>query len=141
MAQVHTFPLVEELLPGFRLPLQYLGTGEIPVASQVEDTVLLAWLIDQLSLSTSAQSVVTGDTIAVTGGNLIECIVVEAAAGSRTIKIGTSAGADDILELTTIPTNTDFTYTMNKYTSTTITLHFTLTGGGASVVLFLKAKT
>ena len=30
MSKVHTFPTIAELLPGFRLPLQYIGTGEPP---------------------------------------------------------------------------------------------------------------
>lgn len=142
MAQVHTFTLLTELFSDTRLPLQYPGGGNPPATRQVEMTLLLEYIAEQLLLGTPAVLVETGNTIVVTGGTLIQCIAVEAdPVGDRTIKIGTSAGADDILEETTIPDDVDFSYTLNRYTSTTLTMHFTLTGGDASVLVFKSYKS
>lgn len=140
MSKVHTFPVITDLYSDTRIPLQYLGGGNSPAASQVSMLVLLEYIAEQLAVGTAPQTIASGDTIATVGGNLIQCISVEAQSGSRTIKIGTSAGADDVLELSTIPTDTDFTFTLNRYTSTTLTLHFTLTGGTASVLVFTRPK-
>lgn len=140
MSKVHTFPVVTSLFSDTRFPLQYLGGGNSPAASQVEMAVLLEYIAEQLAVGTAAQVVASGDTIATVGGNLIQCIAIEAQSGSRTIKIGTTAGAEDVLELSTIPTDTDFTFTLNRYTSSTLTLHFTLTGGTASVLVFTRPK-
>jgi hypothetical protein len=140
MAQVHTFSLITELFSDTRIPLQYLGGGNAPAARQVELMLLVEYIAAQLAIATEAVSVTSGDTIAVTGGNLIACIAVEAAVGARTMKIGTSAGAEDVMELTSIPSATDFTFTLNRYTSTTLTLHFTLTGGSASILVFTEPK-
>lgn len=136
MSQVHTFPTVTELLDGFRIPFQYIGTGQPAAAKAIPDTVLLDWILANIGLGPTAQTVATGGTIAVGGGNLINIIAVKAAAGARTIKIGTSSGADDILGETDIESSTDFSASIGRYTSAGLTLHFTLTGGSASVLVF-----
>ena len=141
MGLVHTFNLVTELFTDTRFPLQYPGGGNPAAAKQVELSLLVEFLATQLAIGTTAQTIVTGDTISVTNGNLITCIAVEAVTGARTIKIGTTAGADDVLEEMTIPTLTDLTFTLNRYTSTGLTLHFTLTGGSADVLLFTQSKS
>lgn len=141
MPQVHTFSVITELFADTRLPLQYLGGGNSPAPRQVELSLLIDYLAEQLGAVTTPETIASGDTIAVTGGNLIQCIAVESAVGSRTIKIGTTAGAEDILELTTIAAETDFTFTLNRYTSVTLTMHFTLTGSGASVLVFTRPKS
>ena len=96
------------------------------------------WL--KLNIADGAVTISSGGTIVVAAGSLIEVISVEAQSGSRTFKVGSSAGADDVVELTTIPTLTDFSYTINKYTSSALTLYFTITGGTASVIVFTKIK-
>lgn len=136
MAQVHTFPTVTELVAGFRIPFQYIGTGQPAAAKAIPDTVLLDWILSNINQGPTAQTVATGGTIAVGGGNLINVIAVKAAAGARTIKIGTSAGGDEILGETDIESSTDFSASIGRYTSSGLTLHFTLTGGSASVLVF-----
>jgi len=106
----------------------------------IED--LATFLIAEFGLEgpTSAVTISTGDTVAVPAGSMIEAIAIEAQSGARTVKIGTTAGSDNIMELSTIPTDTDFTFTLNRYTSSLLTLHFTITGGTASVIVFTKSK-
>jgi len=140
MSAVHTFPTITTLYSDTKIPLQSLGGGAGNAARQFELSVLLDWLLVQMGIGTVAQTISTTATIAVSGGNLLQVIAVKAQSGSRTIKIGTTAGGDDVLELSTIPTNTDFSLTLNRYTSTTLTLHFTLTGGTADVLMFTKPE-
>lgn len=140
MAQVHTFSITTDLFSDTRLPLQYRGGGNPPGARQVEMSTLLEFIAAQLGVGTEVQTVEDEDTIEVSGGNLITCLAVEAASGSRTIKVGTTAGGDELIEETTIPTDTDYTFTLNRYTSTTLTMYFTLTGGNADVLVFKLSK-
>lgn len=97
------------------------------------------WLL--LVVPPSASVISNGGTVVVPDGTFIEAIVIESQPGSRTAKIGTSPGAEDIMEMTTIPTNTDMAFTLNRYTSASLTLHFALTGGTANVIIFTKSKT
>jgi len=140
MAQVHTFPLLTSLFSDTRLAGQYPGDGADPEPFQVELGELLAFFAADLAAATPAVTVSNGDTVAVAAGRLIFCIAIEAPSGDRTVKVGTTAGADDIMELTDITNGQDFTYTLNFYTSTSKTLHFTTTGGTISVLVFTKAK-
>ena len=140
MAEVHNFPQVSTLLPGFRIPFQYIGTGEPPAAKAIPDSVLLDWIIENLGLSTTAQTLSSGDTISAPIG-LLQVIAVKSAVGARTIKVGTSAGADDILDLTDIDSGSDFSASIHRYTSSILTLHFTITGGTADVLIFSKSSS
>ncbi len=106
----------------------------------MEDTVLLDWILANIGIGTAPVTVADGGTIAVTGGNLIDVIAVKAATGARTIMIGTSAGTDDILSACDIDSDSDFSASIQRYTSTSLTLHFTLTGGSAAVLVFTRAE-
>jgi hypothetical protein len=141
MPLVHAFPTVTSLADGFRIPFQYLGTGVDPAAKAIPDSVLLDWIIENIGLTTASQTVTTGGTIAVAAGSLIQAISIKAATGARTVKIGTSSGADDILGESDIDSATDFTAQLYRYTSSAITLHFTLTGGSAAVLVFSKSAS
>lgn len=141
MSQVHTFPLVTTLHTDTRVPIQYPGNGDPNVPKQFELALLLEWVAGMIGFGATPETVADGGTIVVGGGNLINVIAVKAATGARTIMIGTSAGTDDVLEASDIETDTDFSATIGRYTSTSLTLHFTLTGGSASVLVFLSPET
>ena len=51
-------------------------------------------------------------------------IGVTAAAGSRTLNVGTSAAGTDVVDGEVIPTNTDDNLPVGIFTSTGLTLHF-----------------
>lgn len=145
MAQVHTFSIISELFTDTRLPLQYQGGGNPPAASQVTLATLLAWLQDNLDFPTgdavAAQQIDDGDSLAIAAGTLIEVIVFEFASGARTVKVGTSAGGDQILEETVIAANSELSHTVNRYfTNSGTSLHFTVTGGPVSVLVFKRMK-
>lgn len=140
MAQVDTFPLITNLYSDTRIPIQYPGNGDPNVPKQFELGVLFDWMVSMLGLGTAPQTVSDGGTISVGGGNLINVIAVKAATGARTIKIGTTAGGDDVLEASDIDSGSDFSASIGRYTSTSLTLHFTLTGGSASVLVFLSPE-
>lgn len=145
MSQVHTFTLLTELFADTRLPLQYPGNGASPAPRQVRLDVLLAWLQDNLDFpagdAPTAQEIADGDSLVIAAGTLIETIVFEYASGSRTVKVGTSAGGDDILEETTIASNAELAHTVNRYwTNSGTSLWFTVTGGPVSVVVFKRMK-
>ena len=145
MAQVHTFTLLTELFTDTRLPLQYPGGGNPAAARQVALSVLLDWIEANITLPASdapaAQEIDDGDTIVIAAGTLIETIVFEYASGSRTVQIGTSIGADDILESTVIASNSELSHTVNRYwTNSGTSLWFTITGGPVSVVVFKRSK-
>ncbi len=141
MAEVHLFTALTTLTDTFRIPIQYLGDAESPAARAIPAALLLEWLQANLEgVGAAAVTVATGGTVVVPAGNLLTVLAIEANATARTVKIGTSSGADDILELTSIPSNSDFSLTLNRYTSTSLTLHFTLTGATASVLTFLVPK-
>jgi hypothetical protein len=141
MSKVHLFPEITEVFDDTKLPLQSLGDGQDPEASQVRLDVLGDFFAVYLGIGTTAQTVSDGDSIAVAGGNLIMCIAIEAPTGARTVKIGTTAGGEDIMEESGVPDGVDLTHTFMKYTSTPLTLHFTITGGTCSVLVFTKPKS
>lgn len=140
MAQVHTFSLLTSLYGDTRLPLQYPGNGGSPAPRQIELSLLAEWLATQFGIGVAPQTVSTGGTLSVGAGNLLQVIAIKAAVGARTIKIGTTAGGEDILELTSIASGSDFSATVNRYTSSSLTLHFTITGGTADVLLFTQPE-
>jgi hypothetical protein len=139
MSKVHTFSPVTELLPGFRIPFQYLGGGEDPEPRAIPEDVLLEWILENIGLVTSVESVSDGGTISIPGGTLIQVVAVKKAVGARTIQIGTTAGGAEILDETDIDSNADFSAEIHRYTSTNLTLHFTLTGGSVQVLIFKRS--
>ena len=140
MAAVHTFPTISSLLPGFRIPFQYIGTGEPAAAKAIPDTVLLDWILSSIQLGAAPQTIADGGTIVVPAGSLINVISVKSASGARTIQIGTSIGASDILDEAPIDSLTDFSASIGRFTSSVLTLHFTLTGGSAQVLVFMSPE-
>lgn len=144
MARVDHFTTVSDLRPGFRIPYQYIGTSETPAPRAIPDSVLLAWIEDNIALpapATAAETLSTGNTVVIAAGTKIDSIAIEKpASGSRTVKIGTTPGGDEILEETTVDTSDDYTQTVNRYTSSGLTLHFTITGGTVSVLVFKSMK-
>ncbi len=136
MGKVHTFALATEIFDDTRIPFQYVGGGGTNAPRQMALTLLLEYVRESLGLFPAPVTVEDSDSIAIAGGHLIQVIAVKAATGARTIMIGTSAGTDDVLEASDIDSDTDFSATINLYTSTGITLHFTLTGGDAEVLVF-----
>lgn len=99
MARVHLFPLITDLYADTRLPLQFLGNSQSPSASQVELSVLLQWIEDNISLPFS-QSVSNSSatyTFAVPAGKWLIGIAV-GSASAQTLDIGLSAGTDEIVQ-------------------------------------------
>lgn len=136
MSKVHTFPTIAELLPGFRLPLQYIGTGEPPAASQVPDTVLLAWILANIpssALTVQAATVANNGTVAVAAGRLVSKVVVVGGA-SGTFNLGTTASGTEIMEEATFDTD-GAVYALDNYFHSGGTLHFS---GGFAGSLSVK---
>ena len=107
--------------------------------------LLLEWIQDNLDIpagdAVAAQQIDDGDSLTIAAGTLIEVIVFEYASGSRTVKVGTSAGGDQILEETVIPANGELSHTVNRYfTNSGSALHFSVTGGPVSVLVFKRVK-
>jgi len=102
MSKVHTFPTVSELSPGFRIPFQYIGTGETPAARAIPDSLLLAWIEANITLPTSpfsvqSVSVTTGaPNISISAGRLVLGFAITGG-GSGTFNVGTAPGGSDIL--------------------------------------------
>lgn len=74
--------------------------------------------------SPSATAIVDGTTVALPANKQVLSIAVTAAAGSRTLTVGTSAAATDVIDSEVIPTNTDQNLPVGIFTSTGLTLHF-----------------
>ena len=85
--------------------------------------------------SPSGTAVVNGTTIAVPANKQIHSIAVTAAAGSRTLAVGTSASGTDVIDGEAIPTNTDQNFPVGIFTSTGLTLHFSGFTGTVRVYL------
>lgn len=136
MGKVHLFPTIPSLLPGFKIPLQFVGTGETPAASQVEDTVILAWI--ESNLTPSKFSVATGTvsndgSIAVSSGRMVADVIVVGAT-SGTFNLGTTSGGTEILEGESFDTD-GAVYTIKRYFNSGGSLYF---GGGFSGSLTVK---
>lgn len=99
MARVNLFPLVTDLYSDTRFPLQYLGGGETPAASQVELAVLLQWIEENITLPVSmAVTVNTASyTLAVPAGKWLVGIAATSA-DEQTLDIGLSVGTDEIVQ-------------------------------------------
>ena len=74
--------------------------------------------------ATPATAIVDGTTVALPPNKQVLSIAVTAAAGSRTLTVGTSAAATDVIDSEVIPTNTDQNLPVGIFTSTGLTLHF-----------------
>ena len=136
MAKVHTFPLLSELKPGFRIPLQYLGTGETPAASAAEDSLILAWIEANMTpsrFSVQSASVANNGTVSVSAGRLVEKIIV-IGASSGTFNVGTSASGTDVIEGESFDTD-GAVHVIERYFNSGATLHFS---GGFSGSLTVK---
>lgn len=137
--KVHLFPTVDELNEGFRIPFQYLGTSIPPAARAIPDTLLIDWIISQLQLQTPVQTVADGGTVTVAAGLLITHIAIKAASGDRVVKIGTTPGGDDIMEGADVMDGQDFTASIGRYSTSSLTLHFSISGGSAQVLVYTKS--
>ena len=136
MPKVHLFPTISSLEPGFRIPLQYLGTSETPAASAVADTVLLAWILANLPthpMSVQSATVANDGTVAVASGRMVEKVIVIGGA-SGTFNLGTSASGTEILEGETFDTD-GAVYALDRYFHSGGTLHF---NGGFAGSLTVK---
>lgn len=136
MPKVHLFPTIDELLPGWRMPLQYVGDGEPAAAVAAPDTVLLTWILANLPanpISVQSATVSNNGTVAVAAGRqVLEILVVGGASG--TFNLGTSASGTEIME------NADFDtdgvlHQIGNYFHSGGTLHFS---GGFSGSLTVK---
>lgn len=136
MGKVHLFPTIPGLLPGFRLPLQYIGDGEDPVASQVEDTVLLAWVEANMTPSKiSVQTATVSDdgSVAVAANRLVSKVVVIGSAPG-TFDLGTTIGGTQILEGESFDTD-GAVYVIERFFASSGSLYF---GGGFSGSITVK---
>lgn len=136
MPKVHLFPTISELKSGFRLPLQYLGTSETPAASAVSDSVLLAWIEENITaspFSVQSATVSDGGTVAVSAGRLVAKIVV-IGGSSGTFNLGTTASGTEIMEAATFDTD-GAVYALDNYFHSGGTLHFS---GGFAGSLTVK---
>jgi hypothetical protein len=136
MPKVHLFPTISELLPGWRLPLQYIGTSETPAAKAAPDTVVLAWILANLPanpISVQSATVANDGTVAVAAGRMVEKIVVIGGA-SGTFNLGTSASGTEIMEGATFDTD-GAVYALDNYFHSGGTLHFS---GGFAGSLTVK---
>ena len=97
MSKVHTFPTVSELFPGFRIPFQYIGTGETPATRAIPDSLLLAWIEANITLPTSPFSVqsvsvtIGAPNISISAGRLVLGFAITGG-GSGTFNVGTAPG-------------------------------------------------
>lgn len=99
MSKVHLFSDVSELLPGFKIPFQYLGAGETPAPRQIPESVLLAWINANVStpISVTSASVTTGSPdISIAAGRLVLGMLITGS-GSGTLDVGTAPGGSNIL--------------------------------------------
>ncbi len=136
MAQVHTFSLITELYDDTRFPLQYLGNGQPAAARQVELSVLLAWIEENITpspFSVQSASVANDGTVAVSAGRMVEKIVV-IGGGSGTFNLGTTASGTEILEAESFDTD-GAVYSIDRYFHSGGTLHFS---GGFAGSLTVK---
>lgn len=136
MPKVHLFPLTTDLYDDTRLPLQYLGGGEPAEASQVELSVLLAWIEANMTaspFSVQSATVSDGGTVAVSAGRLVAKIVV-IGGSSGTFNLGTTASGTEIMEAATFDTD-GAVYALDNYFHSGGTLHFS---GGFAGSLTVK---
>ncbi len=136
MPKVHLFPTISELLPGWRMPLQYVGTGEPAAAVAAPDDVILAWILANLPtnpISVQTATVSNDGTVAVSAGRMVAKIVV-IGGSSGTFNLGTTASGTEIMEGATFDTD-GAVYALDAYFHSSGTLHFS---GGFSGSLTVK---
>lgn len=136
MSLVHTFPLVTEVYSDTRLPLQYPGNGGAPAAKQVELSLLLEWVEENITaspFSVQSATVANNGTVAVAAGRMVAKIVVIGGA-SGTFNLGTTASGTEIMESATFDTD-GAVYALDNYFNSGGTLHFS---GGFAGSLTVK---
>lgn len=138
--QVHTFPLVTTLYADTRFPLQHLGNGEPPEASQVELSVLLAWMQSNLTLpdmGVSTATVTVGvPSVSIAAGKLVEKIVVIGSSGG-TFSLGTTVGGSQILSGENYDTG-GVVYAFDKYFAASGSLFFSGFTGTLTVKIYAR---
>lgn len=145
MALVHTFPLVDELKPGFRIPFQFLGTSETPAARAMEDTMLLAWIAANLPSSTSRLSVQTATglaaaaTLAVSAEMLLSKVIVIGST-TGTFSLGTTVSGTELIDAESFDSD-GAVYVLDQYFHSGATLHFSGFAGTITVKLVLISLT
>jgi len=136
MPKVHLFPTIDELLPGWRMPLQYIGTGEPAAAKAAPDTVVLTWILANLPtnpISVQSASVSNNGTVAVSAGRMVAKVIVVGGA-SGNFNLGTTASGTEILEGESFDTD-GAVYALDRYFHSGGTLHFS---GGFAGSLTVK---
>ena len=141
MAKVHTFPLVSDLYSDTRLPLQYLGGGESPAASQVALSTLLTFLEANLAFPsgpvTISSATITGasNSMAIPAGRILSKVVV-VSAGHDDFQLGTTDGGSELVEDGQSSTAGEV-YVLERYFVSSGTIYFTGMSGNLTVKLVL----
>lgn len=141
MSKVHTFSLLTELFSDTRLPLQYPGNGAPAAPRQIELSLLLGWIEDNITLPAPALTVQSASVttvspnISVSAGRVVLGFAITGG-GSGTFNLGTSPGGSDILAGEAYDT-TGLLYFVPRYFPSGGTLCFDDFGGTLTVKLIL----
>lgn len=145
MSLVHAFATVSELLPGFRIPFQYIGDGETPAARAIPDEILLAWIVANLPAVSSRLNVQTATGVAAAGTlavsaemMLSKVIVIGSTTG--TFSLGTTVSGTELIEAESFDTD-GAVYVLDRYFHSGATLHFSGFAGTITVKLVLISLT